>query len=70
MGISSKYLNEFIDIVSNDNYGETIYTTVFKNGTYDVTIKSCCNNVIMDLVKKGYNMEMYSKGLHVWHTEE
>ena len=71
MGISKKNYFEFLEIVSSKSYGETIYSSKVKeNGLYEVYIKDCCNNCIMELVKAGYNMEMCSKGLHVWKFED
>ncbi len=69
MNITSEFFNQFIDIVSNDNYGETVYTTRFKNEGYEIFIKSCCYFVIRDLQNNGFCMDMCSTGLHVWKTE-
>ena len=66
MIITKENYTNFLEIVSKDDRGETIYTTVSKDGGYEVFIKSCCNNTLMDLVKAGFNMDMCSKGLHVW----
>jgi len=66
MIMSKENFLEFVTIVSNDSYGETVYSTKIKNDGYDVVIKSCCNNCIMELVKNGFNMDMGKEGLTVW----
>lgn len=66
MIITKENYFEFLEIVSNENYGDCIYTTVLKENGYEVFIKSCCANCIGDLQEAGYIMDMSSKGLHVW----
>ncbi len=68
MGITKNDLMELVTILSNENYGDVIYTTKYnsKHDIFDVYIKDCSSRTIEDLRKKSFNLEMSSKGLHVY----
>lgn len=64
--MNKENLIQFVELASNENYGDCVYST-HKNerGNFDVVIKSCCHNLIVDLLKNDFSLSQGAKGLHV-----
>lgn len=64
--MSKENLMQFVELASNSNYGDCVYSTHKKdNGYFEVVIKNCCHNLIVDLLENNFRLSQGTKGLYV-----